>query len=956
MSIASPPPTSRPSSAVDEIRIRGARTHNLKNIDLDIPRDQLVVITGKSGSGKSSLAFDTLFAEGQRQYIESLSTYARQFLNQLERPDVDLIEGLQPTICIDQRPGVQGSRSTVATSTEIYDFLRLLYARLGEICCHGCGQPIRQQSAEQIEQSLSSLAEGTRLMLLAPLVRGRKGAHAEAIAKIRKAGLVRVRVDGQVVDLESIPTLDPRKNHTIEAVIDRIIIRDGALGRLGESISLALRHGEGVLSVCYLDPTVQKEAQDRGESTEGLWVDRVYSTLYACPNCNVSLEEIEPRTFSFNSPYGACPTCEGLGTRPQFDRDLVLPDLSLSLSSGVVNPWKGVKNAALAKLRAALLQYLETIDADASTPWNSLTEKRFATLLAGDEKKFVGLLNLLEQEYATATDAARKEELERYRGNLVCPSCNGSRLRPEALAVRVQGKNIFELASLSIGNAKQFIEQLKFFGDDEEIAEPILTDLIARLGFLSQVGLDYLTLARSTDSLSGGEFQRVRLASGIGSGLTGVCYILDEPSIGLHPRDNDRLIAALRKLQQQRTSVIVVEHDEAMMREADYLIDIGPGAGQHGGTVVAAGTPSEVAACEKSITGRYLAGTEKVDIPSGRRKITKSKMLVVEGASANNLKQLTASFPLGTFVAVTGVSGSGKSTLVTETLAHALIRKLGGIAPRPLEHTALLGHQLIDRVIQIDQSPIGRSPRSNPATYIGAFDEIRKVFAATKEARQLGFKASRFSFNVAGGRCEHCQGQGLKRIEMNFLPDLFVLCEHCGGKRFSPQTLAVKFREKSIADVLAMSIEESEKFFQSFPALHRFLESLCAVGLGYLSLGQSSTTLSGGEAQRIKLATELARVDSGNTLYLLDEPTTGLHTDDIRLLLAVLQKLVERGNTVIVIEHHLDVIKTADWIIDMGPEGGAGGGQIIASGTPEEVAEVAASHTGRFLKNILSAR
>ncbi|ADB14939.1 excinuclease ABC, A subunit [Pirellula staleyi DSM 6068] len=954
MSLAMPQPTSRSEQAARVIRIRGARTHNLKNIDLDIPRDQLVVITGKSGSGKSSLAFDTLFAEGQRQYIESLSTYARQFLNQLERPDVDLIEGLQPTICIDQRPGVQGSRSTVATSTEIYDFLRLLYARLGEICCHGCGQPIRQQSAEQIEQSLSSLAEGTRLMLLAPLVRGRKGAHAEAIQKIRAAGLVRVRVDGQVLDLESIPALDPRKNHTIEAIVDRIILREGVRSRLAESVQLALRHGEGVLGVCYLDPTVQKDAQDRGESTEGLWTERIYSTLYACPNCDVSLEEIEPRTFSFNSPYGACPTCEGLGTRPQFDRELVLPDLSLSLTAGVVKPWKGMKNAALAKLRSALMKYLESIGADAATPWNSLTEKRFATLLQGDEKGFIGLLNLLEQEYATATDAARKEELERYRGNLVCPACDGSRLRPEALAVRIAGKNIHELTSLAIADARTFIEKLKFFGDDEEVAEPILADLVARLGFLSQVGLDYLTLARSTDTLSGGEFQRVRLASGIGSGLTGVCYILDEPSIGLHPRDNDRLIAALRKLQQQRTSVIVVEHDETMMREADWLIDIGPGAGSHGGTVVAQGTPADVAACEESITGKYLAGTKKIEIPKERRKTNKQRMLTVEGATANNLKNVTAHIPLATLVAITGVSGSGKSTLITETLAHALIRKLGGIAPRPLDHQSLNGFETIDRVIGIDQSPIGRSPRSNPATYIGAFDEIRKVYAQTKEARQLGFKASRFSFNVTGGRCEHCQGQGLKRIEMNFLPDLFVECDHCGGKRFSPQTLAVKFRDKSIADVLAMSIEEATDFFSSFSAIHRYLECLSSVGLGYLSLGQSSTTLSGGESQRIKLATELARVDSGNTLYLLDEPTTGLHTDDIRLLLGVLQKLVDRGNTVVVIEHNLDVMKSADWIIDMGPEGGAGGGQIVATGTPEEVAENKLSNTAKFLKSVLS--
>jgi excinuclease ABC subunit A len=954
------------SDKLDFLRVRGARTHNLQNVDVDIPHGKLVVITGPSGSGKSSLAFDTIFAEGQRQYIESLSVYARQFVEQLERPDVDSIDGLAPVICIDQRTGSANPRSTVATSTEIYDYLRLLFARAGEAACHACGQPIRQQSIEQIQDSLIALPEGTKLVLLAPLVRGRKGQHAEVFEQIRKAGQVRVRMDGTIFDLEQVPPLDGRAAHTIEAVVDRIIIREGSRGRLAESLALAVKQGEGVVVAAV------QETGDKGQ--EPSWTDRLFSTLYACPNCGTSVEEIEPRTFSFNSPYGACPHCEGLGYREQFDPDLVVPDMSQSIASGAVAAWRRAQRRAggvsplrntsaatgVERQRETIEAFLGSQDTSLETPIDQMRPAVRDKFFQGDGKEFPGLLTLLEQEYVTATDAVRREELESFRGHVTCAACSGARLRPEALSVRIAGRNIAEVCHLSIADARALFANLASSIQnpksriqnlpDPQIAAPLLQEITARLGFLEKVGLDYLTLDRASDTLSGGELQRVRLATGIGSGLAGILYILDEPSIGLHPRDNQRLIEALRDLQALGSTLIVVEHDEAMMRQADWLIDIGPGAGSRGGHIVAVGTPADVTANPESITGRYLSGISRIEIPAARRKPAKTRSIVIEGATTNNLQNVTATFPLGCFIGVSGVSGSGKSSLINETLAPALIRRLGGIAARPGPHAALRGASQIDKVIPIDQSPLGRSPRSNPATYTGAFDEIRKVFAGTKEARQLGFKANRFSFNVAGGRCEECQGQGQKKLEMNFLPDLFVPCPVCEGKRFNRQTLSVSYKGHSIADVLEMPIEEAVGFFENFPAIHRVLTSLSDVGLGYLSLGQSSTTLSGGESQRVKLATELARTDTGQTLYLLDEPTTGLHFDDIRLLLGVLQRLVERGNTVLVIEHNLDVLKCCDWLIDLGPGGGDHGGHLVATGTPEDLATLDANETGRFLR------
>jgi excinuclease ABC subunit A len=849
------------------ISVRGARTHNLKNVDVDIPRNRLVVITGVSGSGKSSLAFDTLLAEGQRQYIQSLSIYARQFFDQMTRPDVDRIEGLQPTIAIDQKLGIANPRSTVATITEIYDYLRLLMARVGEVACPNCGVPIAQQTPEEIEKAIRALPEQSRVMILAPMIRGRRGTHREVFEAIQKAGFVRVRVDGVAYPLDEVPPLVSQKVHDIEAVVDRVVIREGIDGRLAESVRLAIKHGNGVVLAVYQTPDAKSESADA-------WQERLLNTRYACPSCGTSIGEIEPRTFSFNSPYGACPTCHGLGV-------------------------VGVEGA----------------NGEAGT----------------------------EAPVVDFEDATR------------CPDCQGSRLRPEARASRLGGLPIHEITALTAAQAVEFFRGLKFRSDAAKIAKPIIAEIARRLEFLVRVGTEYLTLNRPADTLSGGERQRVRLATGIGSGLVGVLYLLDEPSIGLHPRDNDRLIAALRDLERQGNTVVVVEHDEALMRASDYLIDIGPGAGSRGGTVVAEGTPAEVAKLKTSLTGGFLSGREAIALPPTRRKPAKTRMLQLTGATSHNLQSVDVEIPLGLLVCVTGVSGSGKSSLVVETLARALARKLNGAEARPAPHQSLRGVSQLDRLVEVDQSPIGRTARSNAATYTGIWDDIRTVFAGTKQARQRGYGIGRFSFNTKGGRCEECEGQGVRRIAMNFLPDLEVPCPVCHGARFNRQTLAVRYRGKSIAEVLAMSVDESVEFFENHESIRRLVATLADVGLGYLTLGQPSTTLSGGEAQRIKLATELGRPSTGHTLYILDEPTTGLHSADIRRLLGVLDRLVGAGNSMLVIEHNLDVIKTADWVIDLGPEGGAAGGRIVVAGTPEEVAACKESHTGRFLKPLLKA-
>ena len=947
--VAGPSSPSDPRDAdPGAIRIRGARSHNLKNVDLNIPRDQLVLITGLSGSGKSSLAFDTLYAEGQRQYIESLSVYARQFLHQLQRPDVDLIEGLPPTICIDQRPGHQGKRSTVATTTEIYDHLRLLMARLGKVHCYQCGNEVQQQSREQIQDRIMDLPEGTKTMILAPLVRGRRGAHKDVFASIRKAGLVRARVDGEVYDLESLPELSPRKTHDIDAVVDRVIIREGIRSRIGDSVRLALQHGDGLVEVFYLTPEAEAESKDNSS-----WRAQLFSTQHACPQCDISYEEIQPRTFSFNSPYGACPVCEGIGLLEQFDADAVIPNLELSIAEHAVAAWKNATAAAGKKYAADTERFLKRHKLALDQPLDKWPEKALTQFIHGNDKNFAGVLMSLEHEYSTTSSKKRKQELTSYRASLACEACQGSRLRVEAMHVRLSGKPIHEIVSLPIDQANEFFRAVQFDDEESPIADPLVREIRKRLDFLERVGVSYLTLDRGTATLSGGELQRVRLATSIGSGLVGVCYILDEPSIGLHPRDNHRLIEALRDLQQQGNTVIVVEHDEAVIREADQIIDIGPQAGENGGRVVAQGDLNSICNVDASMTGAYLSGRAEISVPPKRRKLAKTRSISLEGATANNLQNVTVRLPLGALVCVTGVSGSGKSSLINETFGPAVIQRLGGATPKPGPYKSLRGVSKIEKVVQVDQSPIGRTPRSNPATYTGIYDEIRKVFAGTREAKQRGFKSNRFSFNVKGGRCEACAGQGVQKVEMSFLPDMYVTCDECLGARFSRQTLRVQYRDKSIADVLEMRIEDAAGFFENFVNIARVLDSLNQVGLGYIPLGQPSTTLSGGEAQRIKLATELARVESGKTLYLLDEPTTGLHFEDVRRLLDVLHGLVDKGNTVVVIEHHLDVIKCADWVIDMGPDGGSAGGNIVAEGTPADIALVEASHTGRFLREIL---
>jgi excinuclease ABC subunit A len=944
--------------AAELIRIRGARTHNLRNIDLDIPHGRLVVVTGLSGSGKSSLAFDTLLAEGQRQYIESLSSYARQFFDQMERPDVDLIEGLQPTIAIDQRSDVTNPRSTVATVTEIYDFLRVLMARIGDVACPNCGTPISQQTPAEIQQAILALPEQTKAMLLAPMVRGRKGKHADVMERVRREGFVRVRIDGLTYELEQAPELKAQQSHDIDAVVDRVIIRAGIENRLAESVRLALKHGDGALRLAYQTPEAKMHANgasSRENTAENGWIERVYNTQYACPDCKASLAEIEPRTFSFNSPYGACPECEGLGAREGFVPELVLPDLTLTLAAGAVAPWRGASTESRTKQRRWIEPFLASAKVDWEQPLEQWSARAHDQFLHGDVGKFPGLLAELEMDFAAAGRETVQDKLAEFRGLVPCAACGGSRLRPEARACRLAGLAIHEITALPIDRARQYFVALTFAPSQQPIGEPLVREIVRRLEFLEHVGLDYLTLDRGADTLSGGEMQRVRLATGIGSGLVGVLYILDEPSIGLHPRDNARLIESLRELQCQGNSVLVVEHDEAVIRAADWLVDVGPGAGERGGQVVAEGTPDEVANHPVSITGAYLSGRCQIDLPPQRRKPAKTRMLELEGATLHNLKNVSVNIPLGLLTCFTGVSGSGKSSLVVDTLAAALARKLNGASTRPGPFSALRGAAKLERMIHVDQSPIGRTPRSNPATYTGLFDEIRRVFAGTKHAKQHGYKLGRFSFNTKGGRCEHCQGQGVERIEMRFLPDLFVTCPVCHGRQFNRQTLAVRYRDKSIADVLAMNIDDAAAFFENHPAIHRVLVSLVEVGLGYLTLGQRSTTLSGGEAQRIKLAAELGRPAAGPTLYILDEPTTGLHTDDIGRLLKVLQQLVDIGHTVLVIEHNLDVIKSADWVIDLGPEGGGAGGHIVAAGTPEEIAACEGSFTGQWLRGVLAS-
>lgn len=934
----------------NQIVIQGARQHNLKNINLTIPRDKLVVFTGLSGSGKSSLAFDTIYAEGQRRYVESLSAYARQFLGQMDKPDVDFIEGLSPAISIDQKATSRNPRSTVGTVTEIYDYLRLLYARIGHPHCYKCGRPITQQTVEQIVDQVMELPERTRLQVLAPVVRGRKGEYKKLFEDIRKEGFVRVRVDGEMREVTENIELDKNKKHNIEIVVDRIILRPGVENRLTDSIETALARAEGTVLIDVID----------GE-------EMLFSEHFACVECGISFEELTPRMFSFNSPYGACPTCDGLGTRMEIDPDLVL-DEKRSIAEGGIIPWADSSSKWLATI---LKTVCEENDIDMHKPIGQLTKRQRDILLWGLGNKkvtfrytnlagrtrtfdahFEGVISYLERRFRETNSEYVRGEVEQFMNYIPCQDCKGARLRPESLAVTIGGKNIYEVTRLAVAEALEFFNQLELTEREKMIAHQVLKEIRARLGFLVNVGLEYLTLDRAAGTLSGGEAQRIRLATQIGSSLVGVLYILDEPSIGLHQRDNRRLLDTLKGLRDLGNTLIVVEHDEETIREADYIVDIGPGAGAHGGEVVAAGTLEEIMACEKSITGQYLSGRKCIPVPTRRRK-PNGKYIEVLGAREHNLKNIDVQFPLGVFICVTGVSGSGKSTLVNEILYKALHAQLHRAACRPGDHEGILGVENLEKVISIDQSPIGRTPRSNPATYTGAFDGIREIFARTPEARARGYKPGRFSFNVKGGRCEACKGDGIIKIEMHFLPDVYIPCEVCKGKRYNRETLEIKYKGKSIADVLEMRVEEALEFFQNIPRVKSKLQTLYDVGLGYMQLGQPAPQLSGGEAQRVKLATELSRRSNGKTLYILDEPTTGLHVDDIKKLLNVLERLVEAGDTVVVIEHNLDVIKTADYIIDLGPEGGDRGGQVVAVGTPEEVAANPASYTGYFLREIL---
>lgn len=933
------------------IRIRGARQHNLKNINLDIPRDKMAVITGLSGSGKSSLAFDTIYAEGQRRYMESLSSYARQFLGQMDKPDVDYIEGLSPAISIDQKTTSRNPRSTVGTVTEIYDYLRLLFARVGHPHCPRCGKPVNQQSLDQMLDQLLALPERTKLLIMAQAVRGKKGEHKKLLEHIRKEGYARLRIDGEIRDAGEEIQLEKNKKHTIEVVIDRLIIRPEIRPRMAESMEVALKMGQGVAYVQIVD----------GEQL-------MFSQNFACEDCGISLPEITPRMFSFNSPFGACPVCSGLGSQMEMDLELVLPDKAKSLAEGAIAPMStNVKGYYMRQMDALVQKYGCTLD----TPWQEMPAKLQQKLLYGTGEEilefgyenmfgqykihripFEGVMNILNRRYRESESDTMREEYENYMSVNLCPECHGARLKPEVLAVTIGGKNIQQVTDMPVAQCQEFFQQVEFSDRERTIGQQVLKEINARLGFLAKVGLEYLTLSRAAGTLSGGEAQRIRLATQIGSGLVGVLYILDEPSIGLHQRDNNKLLEALKNLRNMGNTLLVVEHDEDTMRVADHIVDIGPGAGSQGGYVVAQGTAEEIMAVPESVTGQYLSHKKFIPVPEKRRQ-GNGNFLEILGAEENNLKKVHLKLPLGVFTVITGVSGSGKSTLINEILYKAVASKLYRIKGRPGKFKKLLGMENVDKVIDIDQSPIGRTPRSNPATYTGVFDLIRTLFSQCSEAKMRGYKPGRFSFNIKGGRCETCKGDGIIKIEMHFLSDVYVPCEVCGGARYNQETLEVKYKGKSIADVLDMTIEEAVEFFKNVPRIANKLQVLQDVGLGYVKLGQSATTLSGGEAQRVKLATELSRRSTGKTLYILDEPTTGLHTADIHKLLEILQRLVDGGDSVVVIEHNLDVIKSADYIVDLGPEGGDKGGTIVAQGTPEEIVKVKASYTGKFLKPML---
>ncbi|MBU2978098.1 excinuclease ABC subunit UvrA [Alteromonas sp. C1M14] len=940
---------------MDKIEIRGARTHNLKNIDLTLPRDKLVVITGLSGSGKSSLAFDTLYAEGQRRYVESLSAYARQFLSMMEKPDVDHIEGLSPAISIEQKSTSHNPRSTVGTITEIYDYLRLMFARVGTPRCPEHDVPLDAQTVSQMVDKVLSMPEGTKLMLLAPVIEARKGEHVKTLQNLAAQGFIRARIDGEVCDLSDPPELDLRKKHSIEVVVDRFKVRDDLQLRLAESFETALELAGGNAKVAYMDDSDAEEI--------------IFSANFACPHCGYSISELEPRLFSFNNPAGACPTCDGLGTRQFFDPALVITNDELSLSGGAIRGWDKRSYYYFQMLQAVA----EAYDFSLTAPFSELSEEAKDTILFGSKGKslkfkyinergdvmerkhpFEGIIPNMERRYRETESNAVREELAKHLSQQPCNSCGGARLRTEARYVFIEGTNLPTITEMSISEALAFFENLNLSGQRGQIAEKILKEILDRLGFLVNVGLNYLSLSRSADTLSGGEAQRIRLASQIGAGLVGVMYVLDEPSIGLHQRDNERLLKTLTRLRDLGNTVLVVEHDEDAIREADYVVDIGPGAGVHGGEIIAEGTLEDILNSEDSLTGKYLSGREKIDIPTTRTPCQKEKWLSLSGATGNNLKDVTLNIPVGLMTCVTGVSGSGKSTLVNDTfyrIAHRELNKATTSEPAPYHE--MKGLEQLDKVVDIDQSPIGRTPRSNPATYAGIFTPIRELFAGTQEARSRGYKPGRFSFNVKGGRCEACQGDGVIKVEMHFLPDVYVPCDVCKGKRYNRETLEIQYKGKSIHEVLDMTVEDARQFFDAIPSIARKLQTLMDVGLAYIRLGQAATTLSGGEAQRVKLAKELSKRDTGQTLYILDEPTTGLHFHDIKQLLAVLHRLRDHGNTVVVIEHNLDVVKTADWVVDLGPEGGSGGGQIIAEGTPETVAEAEVSHTGRFLKSML---